>query len=112
MPTASHPKKRPPSRNDERPAEDAAGAPNEGALPPGAAATGGASGDRPRPGGTADPGKKSGGGAGGAGAGAGAVGAGAITGATAAVVVGASARAAPAARRSAIVISDSQPASG
>src|SRR5580704_11777569 len=44
-------------RNDD--GESAVGAPNEGALPPAAGDTGGASGDSPRPGGVADPGKES-----------------------------------------------------
>jgi len=57
MPTVSHPKNRPPKRNDAGAEED--GAPNEGARPPAAGGTGGASGDNPSPGGTWDPGKES-----------------------------------------------------
>src|SRR5579883_2978444 len=48
MPSDSAPEMRPLMRNAQSPS--LVGAPNEGALPPGAGGTGGASGDRPMPG--------------------------------------------------------------
>src|ERR1017187_9973995 len=59
MPTPSAPEIRPEIRNDQSPSFT--GDPNDGARPPGAGGTGGASGDIPRPGGRGEPGIVSGG---------------------------------------------------
>src|SRR5579883_2656 len=58
MPSDSAPEMRPLMRNAQSPS--LVGAPNEGALPPGAGGTGGASGDRPMPAGRGVPGIASG----------------------------------------------------